>query len=311
MSALRAVLDRLSDLEATVAQIEGASTVKNARAYQATLKSLERRRADLMLELEEVSAREFIEICDYRIIPEGPNSYAVSAVTGALRDFQELVTLLFGVEPSKPRQTAKVSASLAEKTRFDFGFSYAGSLGVVLTVPNDRLIGIETDLDTAVREAFSLLSARTNDDIRDAATKFGPPIVRKLYSWSRTQRDYDLSSEVKWKRGSEIRNRVLVQSRESAEVCRIIENKSDTQEDPLNVVGTLVGFNVATRRFAFEVPDGEVINGTFADDFDASPRTVPQRYQARLTKKTVVRYAIEKDEVSWFLEKLEPVRSLN
>jgi hypothetical protein len=309
MSALRAILDRLSDIEATITQIEGSATPEDARAYQLTLKSLEKRRDTLRDELTEITNREFIEICDYRIIPEGPISYAITAVTTALRDFQDLVTLIFDSDPKKPKQRARVDLASTEKTRFDFGFAYAGSLGVVLTVPNERLIGVESDLDLAIREAFNLMSAKTNSDIRKAATQFGPPVVRKLYSWSKTQRDFDLSADIKWKRGDEVRTEVLVQAKESAEVCRLIENKSDTTEERINVVANLVGFNVATRRFTLEMPDGELVPGSFDKAFDVSPRVVPGRYQARLVKRTTIHYVIEKDEISWILEGLAEIQS--
>ncbi len=304
MSALRAVLDRLNDIAGTIAQLEGKSTPETAFAYRMALHSLEKRRDDLRCELDEITRRDFVEICDYRIIPEGPLSFAISGVTGALHEFQDLVTLLFGADPQKPKQRARSDIATSEKTRLNFGFAYAGSLGIVLTVENERLIGIESNLDLAVRAAFNLISAKSVDDIREAVAHYGPPVVRKLYMWSKIQRDYDLSADIKWKRGDEIRNKVLVQAKESAEVCRMIESKSDIDDDHLDVVGNLVGFNVATRRFAFEFSDGELINGTFDKVFEMKPRVVPGRYSAHLIKRTVVHYTIEKDDVSWILTNL-------
>lgn len=309
MSALRAVLDRLNDIEGTIAQIEGKSTPETAFAYRMTLRSLEKRREELRNQLNEITTRDFVEICDYRIIPEGPLSFAISAVTGALHEFQDLVALLFGADPKKPKQTARIDIATTEKTRLDFGFAYAGSLGIVLTVENERLIGIESSLDTAIRTAFDLISAKSGDDIKAAAIQYGPPVVRKLYTWSKIQRDYDLSADIKWKRGNQVRNAVLVQSAESAEVCRLIESKSDISDEHLDVIGNLVGFNVATRRFAFELPDGELINGTFDKSFEMTPRTVPARYAAHLIKRTVVHYTIEKDDVSWILTALKEITS--
>jgi hypothetical protein len=305
MSALRAVLDRINDIEATIAQIEGSTSPEDAFAYRLTLGSLETRRNELREELEEITSREFTEICDYRIIPEGPLSYALSAVTSALHEFQDLVTLVFDADPKKPKRRARISPESATKTRFDFGFSYAGSLGVVLTVPNERLIGVGSDLDEAIRIAFDLMKSKTAEDIKNAASHFGPPVVRKLYSWSKTQRDFDLSADIKWKRGREVRSEVLVQSVESTEVCRLIENKSDTTLDALDFTATLVGFNVASRRFTLELPEGDLISGVLDAGFEVTPRTVPARYQAYLVKSTKIHYTIEKEEVSWALVRLE------
>lgn len=301
MSALRAVLDRLNDIEATISEIEGSATLEDAFAYRLTLQSLEKRRDALREELNDVVQRNFIEICDYRIIPESSTSYAINAVAGALHNFQDLVTLLFDSDHKKPKQRARIDPTSVEKTRFDFGFSYAGSLGMVLTVPNERLIGIDSQLDVAIREAFDLMTAKTAEEIKAAALKFGPPVIRKLYAWSKVQRDYGLTADIKWLRGATVRSKVLVQSRESAEVCELIETKSDVTEDPLSVVATLVGFNVSNRRFTVELPEGELISGIFDREFSPSPRTVPSRYSARLVKRTVVHYVVEKDDVTWIL----------
>jgi uncharacterized protein YdcH (DUF465 family) len=308
MSALRSVLDRLNDIEATISQMEGNSTAENARAYRLTLQSLEKRRDSLRDELAEISERDFVEVCDYRIIPSDRTSYALAAVTGALHDFQDLVTLLFDVDPKKPKQRARLDPISVEKTRFDFGFSYSGSLGVVLTVPNERLIAIDSDLDEAVKAAFNLISAKTKEDIQTAAGHFGAPAVRKLYSWSKTQRDYGLSADIKWMRGKDVRSEVLVQAQESAEVCRLIENKSDMVEVQITVIGVLVGYNVRNRKFVLELPDGEFISGDLAKTFEAAPRTVPGRYSANLIKRTVVNYVSEKEEVSWHLVSLADLK---
>mgnify|MGYP001585157961 CR=1 FL=1 len=58
MSALRAILDRLSDIEATISRIEGSSTAENALAYRLTLQSLENRRETLREELAEITKQE-------------------------------------------------------------------------------------------------------------------------------------------------------------------------------------------------------------------------------------------------------------
>lgn len=309
MSALRAVLDRLNDIEATISRIEGNSSAENAFAYRLTLQSLENRREGLREELAEVTRREFIEVCDYRIIPENSISYALNAVTGALHDFQDLVTLLFDADPAKPKQRGRVDATAVERTRFNFGFSYAGSLGVVLTIPNERLIAVDSDLDAAVRAAFELMSAKTTEDIKNAAARFGTPAVRKLYSWSKTQRDYGLSAEIKWIREREVRFGAFVQARESTEVCRLIENRSDTTVERLSVVATLVKWDLPRRKFTLEMPEDVLISGNFSKELDASvPRIVASRYKAQLVKETVTHYAADKEEVSWSLAALDNLK---
>src|SRR5262245_45221586 len=141
MSTVRAVLERLNDLEATITQVERDVVAKPSFATQLSLQSLESRRDELREELETLSRRELIDICDYKIVPGSAESYAMSAVTGALHDFQDLLSLVFGaVEANQPRMTAKLSRDVIEKTQLNFGYAYAGSLGIVMTIKNDRLL---------------------------------------------------------------------------------------------------------------------------------------------------------------------------
>ena len=159
MSKLRAVLDRLNDIEATIARATSAAAPSNAVLLSLT--SLEARRDDLE-ELSEVTKAEHVEICDYRIIPEQSTAYAVAGVTAALHQFQEIVTTVFDAMLTKPKQRAKIAPDIVQKTQFDFGFAYSGSLGVVLTIPNDRLLMDEAStLDKAVAAVFDLLKIET------------------------------------------------------------------------------------------------------------------------------------------------------
>src|SRR4051812_44943103 len=109
MSRLRAVLDRINDIEAIIAQ---TTTSEPSNAVLLALTSLEARRDDLLEELSEITKAEHIEVCDYRIIPEQSTSYAVAGVTAALHQFQEIVTTVFDAMLSKPKQRAKIAPEI-------------------------------------------------------------------------------------------------------------------------------------------------------------------------------------------------------
>ena len=185
MSRLRAILDRLNDVEATIARVQGVATAEDALAAQLTLQSLENRREMLRDELADVTQQEHIEVCDYRIIPAELGSYAISGITTALHEFQDLITLVFDALTSKkPKQRAVYDLEAVEKTRLDFGYAYAGSLGVALTVRNERVL-FDTVLDEAISQVFGLMKVKAPDEIKAAEKRYGPPTVRKLYSWSK------------------------------------------------------------------------------------------------------------------------------
>lgn len=308
MSRLRAVLDQINDIEATIRRIEMEATDKSSAAYRMTIESLEGRREMFHEDLADVTSQEHVEICDYRIVPGSDKSYAISAVTDALRSFQDLITLVYDAITDRPKQRASHDALLLEKTRFDFGFSYSGSLGVALVIQHDRPL-FDSYLDQAVAGVFEIIKSDSSTQIHDAALRYGRPTVRKLYSWSKTHRDYGMTADIKWIRERETRSAVLAQPQELAEICRIIEERAEPQSEPVTLTGTLVSWDTVHRRFIIDVPKADPIGGKIADGVNvAEKRIVRLQYEFSLLKHTQTDYALDKDTVTWELVSL---RELN
>jgi hypothetical protein len=301
MSRLRAILDRINDVEATISRISREATDESAFAYRLTLESLENRRDELRSELAEATRHEFVEICDYRIIPDKVGSYVLSAVTSALHEFQDIFSIVYDAQTSKPKQRATLDAEVVSKTQFNFGFAYEGSLGVALTIRNDRLLLIESDLDQAIGAVFSLLKATSAESLRQSEALYGRAAIRKLYTWSKAHSDYGMSADIKWVRDSEVRKSVLTQSQEFAEICRMIEAKSDETVLPVTLHGVLASWDTVHRKFILLVPDAEPISGIIGKDVDISrPRTVRgERCEVSLLKHVRIRYTSDKDETYW------------
>lgn len=308
MSKLRAILDRINDVEAAMAEFTMLFAESNF-ADKITLQSLENRRDDLKEELAEVTKKEFIEICDYRLIPDMRGSYALSAVTKTLQEFQEIFSIVYDALTSRPKQRVAIDAEIISKTSFDFGFAYAGSLGIALTIPNERLIALDSDLDVAIQAVFSLTQLKTPETVKEAEALYGPPAIRKLYSWARAHRDYGMSANIQWVRGKEVRSSILAQSQQFAHICQMIETTSEDKIESVTVTGILNAWNVVTRKFMLDVPDAEPVSGYFSKTFDATiPRTVGgNRYEAILAKHTKIVYTSEKDTVSWELNGLREI----
>ena len=308
MSALRAILDAINDVEATISRVERAASGESPLAVQLSLQSLETRRDSLRQELAEITKHEFVDVCDYRIIPAHEDSYANSAVTTALHDFQDMVTYVFDAITSKPKRRAYIQQDVIEKTRFNFGFAYAGSLGIILTIRNERLLFGGSELDRAVAAVFDSIKAGSGEKIREVAERYGVPTVRKLYTWSKAHADYGMSAEIRWIRDSETKTSVLAQPSELAEICRIIESRGEETDELVSVTGTLVGYNVTRHNFMMEFPDAEPISGIFAEGYDGAPKVVPERYTASLIKRTSIPYASDKDVVVWLLKGLSEAK---
>jgi len=306
MSELRNVLDKLNDVEATIAEISKGATEEDALSITLSLKSLEARRDDLKDELAAISRKNFVDVCDYRMLPETDAGRSISAFGGALKDFQELVSVVFDAQTTAPKTRARLDQELLQKTRFDFGYAYSGSLGVVMTIHNERLLAVESDLDRTIASVFALMKTTSSDKISEARHEFGLATVRRLYNWSKLHAQYGISADIKWIRDREVKHRVLVQPAELYEVCRIIEEKREEEEVPVEVQGELVAFHVPRRNFLMHFLEGEPIRGVLAKEFDTTvPRSVPGIYRAMLSKRTVVKYSDEQEEHHWTLRDLQ------
>lgn len=312
MSNLRAILDRINDVEATISRAEMHAGDDSDLATLLSLKSLERRRDMLKEELAEVTKDQHVEICDYRIIPESTSAYAVAAVSSALHDFQDLVTLVFdSIVSGKPKQRGRLSADVVQKTQFEFGFAYSGSLGIVLTIPNDRLLGdAASNLDTAVNKVFDLLKVDSSAAVKEVAQNYGVPAVRKLHDWAKTHSQNGMTADIKWVRGTEVRSEILAQPAEMSRVFNLIRQKSEKRIEKPVVEGNLLAWNVPKRSFTFQVPDHKPISGHWATDFigPAIARKVPRKYRAHLNKETTIHYGEDREDVRWSLRRLTPTR---
>lgn len=313
MSNLRAILDRINDVEATISRAEMVAGGDSDLATLLSLKSLEQRRDMLRDELAEITKEQHVEICDYRIIPESAAAYAVSAVSAALHDFQDLVTLVFdSMVSGKPKQRGRVSADVVQKTQFEFGFAYSGSLGIVLTVPNDRLLGDEaSSLDNAVNKVFDLLRVDSAAAVKEVAHNYGVPAIRKLHDWTKTHSQNGMTADIKWVRGKEVRSEILAQPAEMTRVYNLIKEKSEKRTEKTVFEGNLLAWNVPKRSFTFQVPEAKPISGHWAVDFEgpAIARKVPRKYRAHLNKEVTIHYGEDREDVRWSLRKLTPTRA--
>ena len=87
------------------------------------------------------------------------------AITKSLATFQELVTAIFDAFKTSPKLRAKISAEIVAQSTLNFGYAYPGSLGFVLTMPNDRLLIGESELDRAFQTIFAMTKAEQSAEV--------------------------------------------------------------------------------------------------------------------------------------------------
>jgi len=311
MPEVRPILDRLADLEATIDRVSRQIPPAEGRsAMRMALQSLEARREELLAALNDVAAANFIDICDYRLLPERESDYSINMVTQALRSFQDMVTSIYDAITTRPKMRGSWDAASIVNSSFSFGYSYTGSLGIVLMIPNERLIGeIESNLDRSVMVALEATKTRDPGEISKFAQRYGLSAIRYLYQWSKVHADHAVGVRIKWRRQELVRYETLEQFQDFREFCNLVERGSEPVEERIPLRAELLAFDAVSRRFRLGIPDSPGIRGSLADEFDATIlRTIHSGYQVSLTKRTIIRYATSKEDVSWTLVALDELK---
>ena len=271
--------------------------------------SLVRRRQSLEEAfLEEANAAQ-IDVCSYRLIKDADLPLSIAALADSMKSFQGWLSTVFDALKNGPKQTSKVSAEIAQQTALEFAYSYPGSLGFVFSIHNDRLLVGESDLDRSIDVMFQMVRASSSDDLAKFSRAYGVAPIRRMYDWANTHARHMVTADIRWRRKDQVRNEAVVQSAEVGHLCDIINKTSDVTEEPLVIVGTLVGGDTAEKEFHLTFAEGEDIRGTISLEFRLDGElTLDRPYRATITKRAIVHYATEVEDISYELKGLEHLK---
>ena len=251
-----------------------------------------------------------VDICTYRIFAEHDHQ-TLRALVQALGDFQSLVSTVYDAVKSKvPKMRARISAQITAETEFGFGYIFPGSVGVVLTIPNQRLLGIESELDESISEIATMAKAKDSAEVLEFAKKFGAASIRALYTWAHDHDELGLGAQIEWRRNQVIRNQLLTQQPEFKRLHETIGRTSDETVSQFEITGMVVGAEITRRTFHIQSDDGQDIRGSFQDAISETQRVeLPKRYRAIVVKREQIKYSAEEPIVSYYLSKLESIES--
>lgn len=304
------IFERLNDVEATITQYRRNSNTLDSIASTLALKSLEQRRDELKLALESVSEKGLIDVCDYRLIPPIRGKYPVKHVGQAIARFQDTVTEFFAsIKEDRARSKPTKSEELISSSTLNYGYTYSGSLGIVLYAFNDELLPSGSYLDQAVHEVLSLTDETDLSVVRAKADKFGKAAMRSFYDWTKAQTDADMSLDIKWTRGDEVKEERTIQPSQLHTIQDIIKMAGDTRTSTEIVRGLLVAINLTGKGyFKIVFPDNsrDEIFGTLDDDFNRSEtHELPHNYEATLSRSlNATIYSDDEDKPKWELVRL-------
>lgn len=310
MSAVLEISEKLQDTQAAIEQLESAIAQQAPTpSIIATLRSLKKRQYDLEAQYAEATANQFLDVCRYRLFPDSKEEErpTLRAFTKTLLDFQTLFTQVYhALKTGRPRGTAHVTAEAAMETAFGFAYTFTGSLGAVLTLPNERLLFDESEIDRAMNTVFELAKAGDSQKIAEYAKELGAAPIRTLYNWVSDQVTSGLSSQIEWRRKQEVRSELLVQFPELIELKHAIEATSDEEEEEEEVTGLLVGVDLATHTFHMTFEEGNDIRGKMAESIGREEKIeIPRLYTATLIKTKKIYYSTDKELVYYYLMSLD------
>jgi hypothetical protein len=298
--------EKLQDTTAAIAQLEHA-VIENpdTPSLAVNLRSLHKRREALESDFLELTNQLEQDVCRYRLFVSGTRP-TISGLAQAWTNFQNAFSVIYDAIKNGPKVRGRIGVTAAEETSLGFSYSFTGSVGIVMTMPNDRLLLGETMIDQAIRTMFDLAAAQDHKQIREFAKVLGPAPVRAMYYWANTHVQNGMGAEIEWRRDKEVRARLFIQEPELARLTNAIQHTSDETSEELTYTGTLRAADLDRKTFRLETDDEHSIKGSFEDAIDAKHAvTLPRRYVVRLVKTTKIYYSTEVEDTSYHLLSLK------
>ena len=308
MTRLLELQERLQETRAILARVERAvaeqpdrlSLISQAKSLTIQQRNLE---ADFAIEADRLE----MDVCSYRVFKDEGVPPLLPLAQG-LVDFQSLVTVVYDArKTSVPKERAKVSPDTRAETAFGFGYTFSGSLGIVLTIRNKRRLILDSHLDEAIGQVFSLAKARSTSDIREFAQRLGLASIRAMYKWASGHARAGLGVGIEWRRESTVQASLLAQQPELEKLYRMMEETSEEEKTEFSVYGELLSVDVEAKRFKLREDSGGIIRGSYEDAISDSHRVeLPgHRYRADITKVERVWYSTDEEKSEYHLERLE------
>lgn len=275
---------------------------------QISLDSIRAFEEQLREELERVAVLDRVPICRYRMFREEDGAYPVTALSDSIGRFQRLFSVVYDALHNGKKIRSTISADVEKATSLDFGYAFAGSLGIVMTMPRAQALFGENELDITMKTVMEMASSTSSDHVHAFAELLGPAPIRSLYSWAESHSHHDIGADIQWKDHSELERSLFVEVSALSELMQVILEVSDESSTTETFVGELIGANIKRHWFHLETDDGQQLSGQMADTIgDQYTVELPKRYKASITKKTKLNYATDEAISKYFLNALEPV----
>lgn len=298
MSNLLDIQSQLRDTSEAIAKSEQAvASEPTSAAARTMLRSFEKRRRVLEEDFFTAAGLVGTDVCSYRFF-SGAGRAAVSPLCSVLIDFQALYSLVYDAIKTGPkRRSRKLPQDVIDETSFSFGYTFSGSVGIVLTFDNPKVELFGTALDESMQAVASLASAKSSGDVLECGRMLGVPAVRAAHKWASSHAASSLGAEIGWRKGRDVLINLFLEAQDFSELVGTINNTTETIEEDIEVAGRLVGADVQRRTFHLVLPSGEELRGNFGSLISPTQTfEVGRTYNTTLKRRVKVYYATEEEE---------------
>jgi hypothetical protein len=302
MSAIVELQDRIQSTNALIAEHERAIALSGKDApgsVVANIRALEKLQRRLEREYFQVAAQLELEVYRYRILNDSDRP-TLAGIAHAWVSFQEFFGSVYSSLTRSGKNKRKKPVG-TETLDLGYGYSFASSVGVVVTVPKEIGIYAVSPIEQASSVVFDLIEAK---EVERHARLLGPAPIRALHKWIEVHLTNHYGLGLEWRSGNAIQRSVEVQYPALGRLQATIVNT--TTQTGIDIQGELFWVNTDTKEFGIHGDDGNDYEGTFADAIAAEhAASIPARYKAHITRTTKIIVLGGEAETSLFLDRLD------
>lgn len=307
MSDLDELISALNETNAASAHLaKSVGDRPSDEVLQINARAIEKRNKDLKRRLEQSLSRSQNDLVQYKISRDWNVFYSAKAVASSLGSFQELFTAIFDAVKAGPKQRFRPSQDNIAASTFNFAGATTGSVLISLSVPNERLIAIESDVEQSFSLLEDLARSRTAEQLNALVATIGVASISKAYQWADASVSHGLDTTISWGRFPNAMREINLSDDDAKIIRDVIEHTTQASDSTVEIRGILHGFDGATSYFHLE--DLETKQDLKGDlDQGISPTwTTGQIYIATLKRIVTLIYATGQEKEDWTLINLRP-----
>ncbi|RYH61663.1 MAG: hypothetical protein EON54_09900 [Alcaligenaceae bacterium] len=307
MLEIASVVERTRKAFASVSRLEQAvARAPDDRSLRLNLAAMQKVALKSQEELFRYSEQSHVEVCNYRLVPEVTESYALPDVSSSMLNFQHLFSQIYDALKNGKKSKAVIGKEAWSESLLQFGYSYSGSLGVVLLRQGSRDL-LSGTFDQSIDALYQVIDIKDQDDVRTVAQTLGTAVVKRVHDWSEANLKGGFSTDVRWTRSDGVQLGEIIDCKRMETIVNIIEATSDTAVKEIEAIGVFMGGDLQSGSFHFVVPNGEDYRGYLAAEFSKTTEmTLGGRYRAKIRERSTTVYSTERVERQRELMALQP-----